>query len=215
MMKRIATIVLGMVVLLVAVQPKLVVHFCGDNFVALYLNQDPSAIASACGGSSKRNGPVPREIDNFSVYSKEESQTKDADHTVDQGINQYIEHAASQARACATNHLTNRLESDRAPQHKEHTAGDQLRVDSLQEEGCPMRQLTVVDVAADDFLSLQPYAHSFSLNWEAVTLFASVVIHDLLPQQDVAHLLCGKAPPYLLIPLTGRDILLRHATFLI
>lgn len=48
MLKRFANIFLIVVVLLITVQPRFVLHFCGDKFIALYINHDPSLIKSAC-----------------------------------------------------------------------------------------------------------------------------------------------------------------------
>ncbi|MGL4852219.1 MAG: hypothetical protein ACRC3Z_06190 [Phocaeicola sp.] len=144
MMKRMANFVLGVVVLLVAVQPKLLVHFCGENFIAFYLNQDPATIQSACRTSNTSNNSS-----------------------------------------------------------------------SLEKYSCPMRQLMVVDVDSDDFTPSQPPAYSFSSEWQTLPLFILEVVHPLLPQQDVVHLLSAKSPPQSPLPLTGRDLLLLHATFLI
>lgn len=47
-MKRIATLTLVILALLIAVQPQIVLHFCGDSFIALYLNQDPFEISPSC-----------------------------------------------------------------------------------------------------------------------------------------------------------------------
>ncbi|MGL4411598.1 MAG: hypothetical protein ACRCTF_05625 [Bacteroidales bacterium] len=47
-MKRIATLTLVILALLIAVQPQIVLHFCGDSFIALYLNQDPFEINPSC-----------------------------------------------------------------------------------------------------------------------------------------------------------------------
>lgn len=48
MIKRIANIFLILVVVLLAVQPRFILHFCGDKFVAFYINHDPSLIKNAC-----------------------------------------------------------------------------------------------------------------------------------------------------------------------
>lgn len=48
MIKRFANIFLILVVLLITVQPQFVLHFCGDKFVGLYINHDPSLIKSEC-----------------------------------------------------------------------------------------------------------------------------------------------------------------------
>lgn len=47
-MKRFANIVLLLSVLLITVQPKLVLHFCGDEFVTFYLDQSPTLVQHDC-----------------------------------------------------------------------------------------------------------------------------------------------------------------------
>lgn len=185
MIKRITTIVLGIVVLLVAVQPKLLVHFCGDHFIALYLNQDPAAVKSACGGSAKRHASVAGQADNCLVQSQE----------------------VALAESLNYRNTNNQLAITKL-------SSEQL-TDPRIADLCPQRQLTVVDVAVDEFIAAPPPTYNFSFEWQAVTLFLPMLAHYLLPQEEGVYLLCSKAPPYSPLPLTGRDILLRHATLLI
>ncbi|MGL4519289.1 MAG: hypothetical protein ACRCUJ_06345 [Phocaeicola sp.] len=196
MMKRIATIILGIVVLLVAVQPKLVVHLCGNHFVALYLNQAPATLAPGC---AQANHCTP-----FIGTDTQQLATNEQ-LTTNKSITQQLSLAIDeQSMAGKRSTIGNQL-----------TVGEESPTFDNSSKECPQRQLVVVDVDADDFTPLQLQTYSFSLEQHAVMLFLPVVTRYLIPQQTVLHLLCGKAPPYSPISLTGRDILLRHTTLLI